>query len=350
MATQALSDFSGALAVVLGPDVIRQMNRKATTLGLLNKAAGAGPTCAWDVSFSGATAGTYTEGADVSAADLQVDTKNQASLSWGYYRSAFGISTLAKAVAASSSTSPEDIADMVRFDAMGSASKLASVINTAIFSGSGSGSVIGLDSALAASGTYAGLSKATYSEWGGNVLANGGSARALTKSLLDELEQTIYDACGEAPDIIVTTSAIARKYESLFDSMTRQVIVAPGELSAARTGGNPGPTWRPEEGETGLTYKGRQVYRDKDCTAGHLYMLNSDYARVRFVPMPLDPEFANAVRSMGLTDLMDPVNLAAHFSALGKLGSSDRFLLELFPQLEIKAVNAHGFIDDISES
>ena len=93
-----------------------------------------------------------------------------------------------------------------------------------------------------------------------------------------------------------------------------------------------------------------KLYRDKDCTAGHLYMLNSDYARVRFVPMPLDPEFANAVRSMGLTDLMDPVNLAAHFSALGKLGSSDRFLLELFPQLEIKAVNAHGFIDDISES
>lgn len=342
-----LADFSGALAVELGPEVVSQINRKTVTLSRLMTGAGKGPACDWDVRFSGATAGTYTEGAAISDADLDADDRVKATLAWGLYRSAFGISTLARAVGANSPSSPDEFAELIMSDAMGSAAKLASTINADIFSGSTG--VIGLDSALAASGTYAGLSKSTYGEWAGNVLANGGTDRALTKSLIDELEEDIYTACGMRPDLIITTPAIARKYGSLFDSKVQIMTPAVGELSARGAGGNGGPRYNYEAGETGLTYDGTSVLRDKDATSGNFYMLNSQFVEVKFVPVGMDQmgvDAANAARELGLSES----DLLAHFTVLGRDGGRDRFQLELFPQLKVKRVNCHGMISDIDEA
>lgn len=342
-----LADITGALAVQLGPRVISQINRKTTLLSRLMKAPGMGKTNAWDVRFSGASAGTYTEGAAIVDNDLDADDRVQASNAWGLYRSAFGISSLTRAVTSNSPNSPDELRNLVNADAMGSAAELASQMNVDAFSGSSG--IIGLDSALAASGTYAGLLKSTYPEWAGNVLANGGSARSLTKALIDELEEDIYTACGMSPDMIVTTPAIVRKYGHLFDSKLQVIPARVGELTARGDGSNAGPAHNVAAGETGYTYNGIQVLRDKDATAGHFYMLNSEFVDFRAVSVSRDTLGADAsaaAREMGLAD----TDLFAHFSVLGKDGSRDRFMMEIFPQLRVQRVNAHGFIDDIDES
>lgn len=342
-----LSDVAGAMAVELGPTVISQINRKTTLLSRLMKVAGQGKTNSWDVRFSGASAGTYTEGAAIADSDLDADDRVQASNAWGLYRSAFGISSLTRAVTGNSPSSPDEFVELAAADARASAAELASQMNVDAFSGSSG--IIGLDSALAASGTYAGLSKATYAEWAGNVLANGGSARSLTKALIDELEEDIYTACGMSPDMIVTTPAIVRKYGHLFDSKLQVMTARIGELTARGDGSNAGPRHNVEAGETGYTYNGIQVLRDKDATAGHFYMLNSEFVDFRAVSVRRDrlgADAAAAAREMGLAD----TDLFGHFSVLGKDGSRDRFMLEIFPQMRVKRVNAHGFIDDIDES
>lgn len=348
MALEILSDFSAAYAEVFGPLVIRQMNRKAVLLRRLMKMPGAGKNCAWDVTFSGAAAGTFTEGADVAVGDLAHDIDVPATLAWGEYRSNYGFSSLAQAVARSSNTSPMELWSRFSHDLKGSASKLGSVLNAALYNGTGANAIIGLQTGLATSGTFANISKATYTEWQGNVNTNSGTPRALTKALMDTLEGEIYDACGERPDIIVTTTNVANKYEGLFDAQ-KQVIVM-NDLSVGNVQDTGGPRYRVEDGETGLQHKGVGVLRDKDCPAEHLFMLNSDYLRVRFLPAVADVETSSASAEVDITDGEVSTQLMAKLSALGKKGASDQFTLECFPQLEYLKVNAHGYIDDIDES
>jgi hypothetical protein len=348
MALEQLTNISSALAELFDPIVQRQMNRKAVLLSRLPKQPGRGKTCAWDVEFSGAAADTYTEGADVGASDMATDIKDPATLAWGFYRSSFGVSGLAKAVAMSSNTSPEELQALIGDDLVGSASKLASVINTKLYVGSGTGHVIGLDSAIAATGTYAGVNKATRTEWAGNVLSNSGTKRALTKALLDELEQKIYDASGEMPDLYITTSKIARKYEALFDQVQRTVIV--NDLSSAGPAGR-GPDWDVANGETGFNYKGHPLLRDKDCKAEHFFMLNSNYVQVQAVPQVLADDTGVRAEIIPLRDEKgNLVGLPVHYQKLAKTGDSDRFSLVVYVQLRVKRVNANGFINDIDEA
>jgi len=356
MATQLLSDVDQALAAQLGPKVYEQYNRSAILMRQLPKevADDGGKSCTWDVDFDGATATTYTEGADIASGDLQQDIPENATLPWGYYRSAFGTSSLNMAVARASRNSPSKLWNMFEKNLSGSLSKTASVVNTACFSGTGATAIVGADTALAATGTYAGLSKATYSTWAGKELANGSVDRALTKALIDQLEQQVYDACGEPPDLWITTSTTARKYEGLFESDKRFIVVNPGELSVANGGSNSGPNWNVRAGETGLHYKGYQLFRDIGATAGHLYAFNRKYCALKFLPAfdPIDVAGSESkAMEMGLIDETGaPIGAMAHFTPLAVMGSSRRGMVEVFLQLAMKRPGACGYISDIDET
>jgi len=346
---EVLSDVTSALSTEFDERVFKQMNRKSVLLSLLTKKPGKGNACAWDVVFSDASADTYTEGADVTTAtDTDQDLKIPASISWGWYRSNFGVSGLAKAVAANSPLSPDYVTDLIAGDLLGSASKLASVINGKLYDGTGAGHIIGLDSALAATGTYANIAKGSYAEWAGNVLANGGISRNLTKDLMDQMESTIYTDAGESPSVIVTTPAICRKYEQLFDSVTRMALPS-GDMSPARA--NLGMVPDNMTGFSGYTYKGIPVFRDKDATSGHMYMLNLEYLELCSLPPPMADDTGVASRREELSDEQGRrVGLEVHYQTLAKTGDSDRFSLVVYPQLKNMKVCAHGLIDDISES
>ncbi len=363
MALELRSDIQAAFSELFDKRVQRQMNRKAVLLSRLTKKRGGGKNLAWDVEFSGASAGTFTEGADVAGGDLAQDIKVPATLSWGLYRSSFGVSGLAKAVAMSSITSPEQIQDLVGDDLIGSATKLASQLNKALYNGSGAGAIIGLQTQLAASGTYANIDRGTYSEWAGNVNANGGIKRALTKFLLDDMERRIYEACGEMPTIYVTTPKIAQKYEALFDSLNRTILVK-SDLSAASGQGGQGPEWDHENGETGLNYKGNAILRDKDCPTSQFFMLCGDYLTFEAVPPgttamndtgvgggELELEAGNfGEAGEGNEGDTESVGIPVHYQKIAKLGDSDRFSLVVYPQVKNRRCNAGGYIDDIDET
>lgn len=347
MAVQALADFSDALSQLFAPILVRQMNRKVVLTNLLRKVNGSGKNCAWDVTFSGITdASTYTEGADVSSYDN--DTEEDAILSWGQYRQNFGISGLALSVAMSSQGNAREYLDMIMKKAVDSGSKMLSDMNGDLYAGTGgSVDIVGLDAALATTGTYAGIAKATYSEWQGNVDENSGTPRALTKSLMDSMERTIFTACGMSPSMIVTTPAIVSKYEQLLDAITRQILEK-GELATPIRGlGTPVIN---ENGFSGLHYKGIPIYRDKDATSGTMYWLNEDHIEIEVLSQARTSTATSFVERMLTDEKQTSSGLNARLEALAKTGDADKFTVKIYPQLKIDRVNAHGMIQDIAET
>jgi hypothetical protein len=347
MAVQNLSDFSAALSQLFDPLLQRQVNRHTVLLSLLMKMDGKGKNCAWDARFTGATAGTYTEGADVGAGDLQQDINEDAILSWGQYRSNFGVSGLATAASGTSQGNATELLDMIASDALDSAAVLASEMNADLYNGSGANSIIGLDSALATTGTYAGIAKATYPEWEGNVDTNSGTPRALTKGLLDALEAAVFTASGMRSSIIVTTPLVAVKYENLLDAVTRQILEG-GELAPIVR--NMGAPIADMNGFTGLHYKGIPVFRDKDCPAGTLHMLNLDTIEFQTLPQFKRSTATSFLARMLADDKGRPAGVNARLEALAKTGDADKFSLKLYPQMKVRRPNANALLEDIDES
>lgn len=349
MAVQVLADFSDALSQLFEAMLVRQMNRKVVLANLLRKTNGSGKNLAWDVTFSGITAtSTYTEGADVGAGDLDNDVEEDAILSWGQYRQSFGISGLALAAASSSQGNASQYLDMIMKKAVDSSSYLLADINSDLYVGTGaSTSIVGLDAALATTGTYATIAKATYSEWQGNVDDNSGTPRALTKSLLDSLERAIYSACGMAPSFIVTTPAVASKYEALLDAIARQILEQGDTSTLIRNLGSPVIN---ENGYTGLNYKGIPIYRDKDCPSGKLYMLNEDHVELTTLVQAGTSTATSYVERMLSDEKMVSSGVNARLEALAKTGDADKFTCKLYPQVKVDRPNTHGVIEDIDES
>lgn len=345
MALNALSDISAALVEVLAPELERQINRKAVLLSLLSKSTGRGPNCTWDVQFSGASAAAFAEGADVGMGDFDHDVEKMAVLAWGGYRSSFAISGLAQRVAASARNVPAALTSLVAERGRGSAAQLASSINTELYVGDGtSNSLVGLEVACAATGSYAGLSKATHSEWAGNTDGNSNVDRDLTKDLLDEMDQAIYTACGEMPNVIVCSPGVARKYSQLFDDNVRFAPPA-GELSAA--GGVRAPQGGPP-GFTGYSYKGIPIYRDKDCPAGKLFMLNTDYIELQ--SLRADAEGNTGAGGGGMSMSGDASGIAVDYQFLAKTGDSNKFSFVTNVAMKVTHPNALGLIEDIKET
>jgi hypothetical protein len=209
-----------------------------------------------------------------------------------------------------------------------------------------------LATALAATGTYANIAKGTYSEWAGNVYANGGTARNLTKDLLDQCEAGIYGASSLVPGIIVASPGVVRKFESLFDQMNR-VILASGEVSAIQKApvAMGASVITDSVGWTGLTYKGIPVYRDRNCPAGSLFMLNPDLIQLQYLPQPgvNTAAIAQDRQLQGLPNT-NMAGLAARLEAMAKTGDADKFTMKLYLQLAVLRPNAHGWISDVSEA
>ncbi|GAC1576971.1 MAG: hypothetical protein NVS3B7_10100 [Candidatus Elarobacter sp.] len=348
MALQDLAtNLNAALSQLYAPKVIRAFNRISILSAMLPKAPGRGKNVAWDVYVSGNSAASYTDGADVATYD--VDTPLPATLSWGLYRQSFQISGLAQAAAASSYGSADELIALIDTSASNSAMKLVSTVNADLFTGSGANAITGLSTALAATGTYAGIAKGTYAEWAGNVYANGGVARNLTKDLMDQTEAGIYTASSLTPDCIVASPGVVRKFESLFDQMNR-VILAGGEVSTVQRNVGSGAVLPDAVGWTGLSYKGIPVYRDRNCPTGTMYMLNRSMIQLQYLPQPSVNTAAIAQDRLmqGLPDT-NMVGLAARLEAMAKTGDADKFTMKIYLQLAVLRPNTCGVIQDISE-
>jgi hypothetical protein len=347
MATETLATISAALSQLFAPDIARQWNRMAVTAALLEARKGRGKNVAWDTEFSGTSAQSVAEGSDVAESEFVTDINVPAVLSWGTYRASFKVSELEIDAAVSSQGSADALLDIFGERVLNAGAKLASVINQDLITGTGTDgngnpNIIGLlGGSTDATGTYAGLNRATYSEWAGNVLGNGGIARPLTQDLLYQLEQNIFTACGEPPNLIITSAGVFRKYAGLFEAVRR--IMTDGR----------GPT-EYDTATSDLFWKGIPVIRDRNFSAGRLVMVNTNYLYAHYLPrfQPGDAVMQKMEMLEGSSGqkVKNVTGIPARIAILAKTGDAVKCSVKTALQMVMARPNSTGQLNDLLET
>lgn len=341
-----LSDISAALVKLFQDKIVAQMNRSVVLLQLLPFEPGYGQVLQWDAEMSAsdeATDSTLNDGADVTV--YGDDDIIPATLQWGTYSEAFGITGKARAAAAAA-RNPNELADLFGEKIERAVRRLTKQIGKDIYSGSGATNYIaGLvdGDALTSTGTYANILRSSYAEWEGNELANGGVARALSFGLMREMRRTIYEACGEMPDLIVCDAYQHEKFGALFDEQRRynQEVTLRGQKVTL------------DGGYKALEFDGIPVIADVNCPAGQMIFLNTNYVKVRQLP-DVGPDGVNG--SMGQIGLHGTAEeqfnsgmtrLTAMINPLARTGDAYKFQLKLYPQLQVERPNSCGLLEDL---
>lgn len=345
MPLETLAQVSAALTQVFAPDLQRQMNRLATTAAMLQAERGQGKNCAWDVEFSGAVADAVGEGSDVAPAEFTTDPLVPAQLGWATYRQSFALTELEIDAAASSVGTPDVLLDMFGERVMNAHHALCAKVNQDLFTGTGVAlnghpNLVGLfGGPLEPTGIYAAINRATFGEWAGNVLANGGVPRPLTLDLMAQMEQNLFTACGEPPNLIIASAGVLRRYEGFFESVRRVVADGRGPLDY-------------NAGASNLFYKGIPIVRDRHCTVGRMAFLNTNYVRVKYLPH-VNPGDALGHGESRLSSSAGVVHTATDIPArivlLAKTGDAVKATVKTTIQLAVKRPNACGYVADIAE-
>ena len=349
MAAEYLASISNALATTFSLRMRRQWNRVAVTAKNLTfepaVGAGGGKQVGWDVEFSGAQAAAFAEGSDVASSEFNVDPVVPAILPFGMYRSAFQLSNLEIKAALANPANAAELGRIMVERLDGSLAKMAAVANADLITGtgvsSGNPTIVGLSAALAASGSYAGINKATYSEWAGNTLANGGANRALTTDLLYQADEQVYVASGKTAKIIIASPGVYRLYAGLFEAIKRVFQTSRDQV----------PNFI--GGENEQAWKGMPVIRDRNMPNGTLMMLNTDDIKVRPLSGVMSSEdgvqqVQRALPSSnGEQDEATPLMVDVY--PLARTGSAQKFVAEMYLQLQVERVNSHAIITDIQE-
>lgn len=332
-----------ALAQNYGGGIVRQINRQSTTLRLLPWVKGEGKNCAFTTEADGAIGENFSDGAD--AVNFGSDAQASATQSWGLYRSNFHVTGLALAAAASSRT-PEGVLALWGRNMVNAGAKLASVINAALFSGAGTGTLLaGLSVAIDDNNTYFGIDRTV----GGNsyfrsTVVDPGVATAPTLALLRDDMRQVYEASGMYPDIAVCTPSVFNKIVSLFDATRRYVQ----DVTTAAG------TVKLDPGLAAVEIDGCMFIKDKDCTANAIYYLNTQHVRIEYLP-PKQPEQDMAssmlVQVPGGTGVgFGGMPLGASIEPIAKLGDSSRIQLKTYLQLVVDRPNTCGVRLNVSTS
>lgn len=350
--TVDVSRITNALATIFAPKIIAQMNRSVVLLQLLPFAEGAGKNMSWDVEFPNASAtatSTIVEGADVAV--YNDDDIVPAVLQWGDYSEAIQITGKARAIAASTGN-PEELVDLFGQKIERAIRRLCKNIGKDIYTGAGSsGAIMGLfggatltsGAPMSNAGTYASVNRSTYTDWKCNVLANSGVARANSIALMRQARRTIYEACGEMPDLIVCDAAQHEAYGALFGTERRYVqeVTIRGQRIVL------------DGGYRALEFDGIPVIADVNCPAGNMLFLNSSYLKMRQLRDSVD----GVNKSRGMVNLHGTAEeqfgaaqtkLQARMNDIAVTGDAVKFQMVLYPQLQMERCNAHLLLTDLS--
>lgn len=156
-----------------------------------------GPT--WDAKVGANTSAEATvPGASLAAADYAEIVKAQ--LNWANYIPSVTINQQQMKqleLAAAGGLANYDLL-LAQIEELGQS--VASAVNTGLIAGSDTTKdIIGLATAIDDAGTYAGISRASYSEWACYVAHNSGSPRTLTVSIMDIAYDYFRNTVGKNP-------------------------------------------------------------------------------------------------------------------------------------------------------
>lgn len=346
MTTVNLAAIAAALQIEFEPEIISNINRAAPLLSVMRKRNYRGQNITWPVRFGVASAGSaaaVAEGATVTV--FNTDTKIPAVLQYAEYQEAFTITGLAAAVAANSSD-PAALVDLFQEEVTSASERLAKALAEELYTGTGAANrMLGLlatAGGLAATGTYAGLSRVTYTQWASTVLSNGAVARPLSLALMREAMRSAFIASGRRPDLIVCDSVQFDKYGALLDGQRQYV-------DSIRTAGSGVITL--DGGFRALMFDGRPVIEDINCPAGKMLFLNT--TRVEFGQL-VQPDLMGAGTSdaplnAGADDKSDGrLDLSVKIIPLAIVGNSFPFALSAIVQPVVKQCNAHAVLTDLA--
>ena len=180
---------------------------------------GAGEGVRWPVRYAGNTsAGSYAEGDSGAGAGNQGFKK--AFLGWKLNKVEVEVSGLAQAIGDNGGM----IVPALRTELDLGLSDVRGNINTQLMSdgtGNSGKDITGLFSAIADTGTYAGLDRGTYTWWKAYVSANGGTPRNLTEELIRTVKSTV-EARGGRVTAIYAGSSQWYRYGDLLRAERRQ--------------------------------------------------------------------------------------------------------------------------------
>lgn len=322
-----LSTITGALAQNLADEVVKTANRASPLLALIPAEQGEGKNAAWAYETDAANAENFTDGQDVS--NYALDVPGLAYLAWGLYRSNFKITDLA-ASAAATSRSPRGLVSAVAEMMLNSVRKLSSGLNGVGYSGAGTGTTIaGLAVALRDDNTYAGVDRTSVAGMRAKVIDPGVST-AITTSLLRSDLSSIYDLCGEKPDVAMCPSAVWNAIAALFSEVRRynQGTDAAGRVIL-------------DGSVDEIVFDGCRFLKDKDATANVIYYLNTNYLRWQTLPFVGSAE-QDVIAQLPLQTGMGSSGVTAAVVKLARTGAAAKFSLMTQCQLVVKKPIAMG--------
>jgi hypothetical protein len=350
----SMLDYAGVasrLGINVQEEVINQINRSVVLQAFIDVVPASNKAVTWDVKVGTGIGSVKADGADLSSGDFQSDTKVQASLNFGCYQDAFMIGGLARAVSRVTNN-PSGLRDVFMDELSDCAERVGKLINQDLYTGAATSpmEITGLTDgstggALGSSGSYAGLDRSTYPQWAATRLANGGIERVLSKVLMRQMRQSIYEASGEKPDLIICDAFQHRAYGELSDQK-RQFT----DMIRMR-----GQEIKLDVGYNLLEFDGVPVVEDVDAPEGTMMFLNTRQMRIVQVADTSDDQ--NGGKGFTLAsgtpeEQLGPAKrkLSLRLNPLAKLGDHIKFQLIGYIQLQLKRPNAMGQIVDLKTS
>lgn len=370
MAGENLAFIFQALSQTMQPDLHRQWNRTTPFLAELSAvpggiAEGAGKNTQFDVEFSGASATTVAEGADVAASEFASDIDVPATFPWCHYRHSFQVTEQEVDAARSSMGTPEELRNLFGPRLISASAVIARAIENDALIGTGvdalgNPALVGIfGGALSASGLYGGLNPAVYSEWAGNVTSNGGTPRTLTPDLLEQVDANIFTASSEPWNLTMTSAGVVRKYASFFTNSGAAGLGVP-LIRMNDQGGSPvyglGVPNDANGQQEALYFKGRRVIRNAVNPTGKLALLNTNHIKMKYlphVPSAREKEFFEKMGVSGKSGTFGPVqatNLPMRVTTLAKTGDSIKVTCRVTVAMGIVRRNSCGLLLDIAET
>jgi hypothetical protein len=344
MATNVLADFVDVLNHKWFPLIHKQWKEEGAMAKNFGFQMGGGPDgAAWINQFSNGSASVVAEGATLLAGQLTNDIEVPALLSWGIYRAGFSLTDLA--VSGFQTSDPVAMKNTIASRVAGTLRKINKAVNYDMINGTGTSggnpNIVGLlGGALADTGTYATIDRAVYTEFAGNVLANGGNPRALTTDLLAQAEATIFERTGSSDYSnrieIWTNAQVVRKYEQLFvnGTSTSPVVMVPQGMAY-------------DLGAKTLTWHGYAIKKDNDIPEGTLMLLNREEIKLQQLAPPVLGVFAPVPAGQVANEV---AGLYPYFWVPGKQASTSDVVMEVTVQMAVTRPNCMAIIEDIDES
>lgn len=358
-----------ALSQLFESEIERQWNRTTYLLALImaqaGVSAGDGKNVAFATEFTGATAGTVAEGADIVATEYNSDVNEPAIVPWATYRGSFQVSEQEADIARRSAGSATALMDIFGERLFGVQAQIARSIETDALTGTGvdtngDPTIIGIfGGALSASGVYAGLNPATYTEWASNNVSNGGTLRALTPDLMAQVDQLIFNASSIPWDLIVTDAAITRKYLAFF-TQGAPVAGATQQALVRTNGADQRPTYGMGLALTNLSqldnlyWQGRAVQRNPVSPANKIAFLNSTKIKFKYLPHVQTRNEIELFQRLNLQGasggIIQATGIPARCAEVAKTGDSHKVTIRATVGMVVTRRNACGLLVDIAES